>query len=212
MINCVKESELAKIASQSLRNCHAMNVDSVLFEAEPPRVRAFVAHMNHELHRNLGGTGLPLSVALHPHHCDLELTHIFGWIYNVSLSAFEPRFPNLGVQVALKPFRYQSPIGGKAGSFVAASELPSLHGKLVGEQIYNTLALPAQQLHTIHVSQGYSAAWFVHEGKEDPNYSGLCYSNDDLTKFDFRPYYRPMSVSQLRDLLAIMRVEIQKGV
>lgn len=74
----VKHKDLERIAQQSLVNCHAIGLDSVMFDNTPGvRVRAFVTQENHTLYLN-DGKKYRLGLALHPHHCDLTMTHIGG--------------------------------------------------------------------------------------------------------------------------------------
>lgn len=216
------------IAARSLRNCHCPGVDSILFNDKPEqRVRVFVAQENHQLWRNQFPFQHKMAVGLHPHHCNVELRPIFGEIWNVvrrpggapvrldCFSYLSPIAQNEGHPATPKRGQFKRVYSGAhfclmmdqiAGAQVkavpvrngslderAASEFPPL--------LVNT-AMPAQAIHTIYVPRGQRAAWFVYEGREDKEYQALCWSNDDLEKFDFATINHPMTVAYLETLLA----------
>lgn len=98
----IQENTLPEIAQQSLRNCHAMGLDSVMFDNTPgARFRAFIAHPWHEMYHNWNGG--KLSVAVHQHHCDVELLPIFGSVWN--MRPLERR-----TDYVFSPFTYTSQI------------------------------------------------------------------------------------------------------
>jgi hypothetical protein len=108
------QHNLPTILQKSLINCHARGVDSILLDDTPGRrTRVFVARNTHELWKNIpfgidlnlkaGSDFIPdswneeadyaenkdsnkpqLSVAIHPHHCDIELRIIKGMIVNIN--------------------------------------------------------------------------------------------------------------------------------
>lgn len=196
------------IAERSLRNCHCPGVDSILFNDKPEqRVRVFIAQENHQLWRNEFPFKERMSIGLHPHHCNVELRPIFGTIWNVV------RRPG-GAPVRLDCYRYESPIRPtgtpaikRAGSFkkiytgahfcICMEQLADARD--VGRQIRT--AMPAQAIHTIYVPKGERAAWFVFESREDKEYQPLCWSINDLEKFDFDLVNHSMSVKYLEGLL-----------
>jgi hypothetical protein len=221
------------IAARSLRNCHCVGLDSIMFNDKPEqRVRVFVAQEGHQLWRNEFPFRHKMAVGLHPHHCNVELRPIFGTIWNVV------RRPG-GAPVQLDCFTYISPIKQEPPSSVPvtagvrevakgmgsrriAAAVPAppqmgsfkrvyrgAHFLLMMEQLSGPplapmsirTAMPAQAIHTIYVPKGERAAWFVFEGKEDREYQPMCWSNDDLEKFDFDTINQPMSVPYLETLL-----------
>ena len=73
--------------------------------------------------------------------------------------------------------------------------------RLTETPLKRRMTLPAIQVHSVLVPRGKTAAWWVYEGAEDPNYDGMCWSDDDLSNFDFAPLYKPMSVDYLKGVL-----------
>jgi hypothetical protein len=199
----VNEDDIEAIAAKSIINCHALGVDSILFADTPSaRVRAFIANPYHTLWRNYGSHGHSLSVALHPHHCDVVLKRIFGTIWNIKpVGAIAGR--------RFSAHKYVSPITTGHGSFVRADPGDDILGRLTyTEMNHQSISMKASEEHTIYVPHGSSAAWWVCEGDDDPNYNGLCYSDDDLERFDFAPLYKPMSVDYLRGLLGQLGIQV----
>lgn len=198
----VGEEDLDAIAAKSFRNCHAIGVDSILFDDTPgDRLRAFVANKEHTLYANCRRTEGPLSVALHPHHCDVKLIPIFGEIYNVT-----PKRTTGGRKFS--GYRYQSKVTSGVGKFVRIDDVMMV--ALEAERLRKPLAMSASRVHTIFIPRGQTAAWYVREGQEDQHYSGLCWSDDDLEKFDFGPFYRPMDRQYLVKTLKAMGVKIDR--
>jgi hypothetical protein len=198
----VPQSKLEWIASKSFINCHAIGVNSVLFDDTPgARVRAFVATRGHELWRNKPASLQPLSVAIHTHHCDVELVPVSGQIFNMSPVPFlkGPRY---------RPYKYNSPIKGQPGWFAELPELFDYRARLLPERLNGPKKMKAYEQHTVYVRRDEEASWFVLEGAEDPEYHGICWSDDDLTKFDFSLYYKPMTVLQVVSALHQLNVRI----
>src|SRR5688500_12968780 len=108
----VAKDKLEWMASKSLRDCHAVGVDSIVFQVEPT-VRAFFCNENHNFWRNVPGE--KLSIAIHPHHCDITLVPIFGTMYNVVAIA-------AGVTGEYRAFKFESPIKNESGRFVDLQE------------------------------------------------------------------------------------------
>lgn len=182
-----------QLAAKSIVNCHAMGVDSVVL-AGPNMTRAFVAHKDHELWRNLPGENI-MSVGYHAHHCNVRLVPIYGSVFNLSVMRSELRVSPKG---RYREFMYQSPIRGKKGEFVSTGLRyefsPWIH------RMSKPVEMQAKEVHTIYVPRGEEAAWYVFEGDEDPIYTPLTWSNADLEKFDFAPLYQPMTVERYRAL------------
>lgn len=182
-----------ELAAKSIVNCHAMGVDSVVL-AGPNMTRAFVAHKNHELWRNLPGDNI-MSVGYHAHHCDVRLEPIYGCVYNLSVARSEIRMSAKG---RYREFMYRSPITGGKGEFVSTGKRyefsPWIH------RLSKAVEMKACEVHTIYVPRGEEAAWYVFERDEDPLYTPLTWSNADLEKFNFAPLYQPMTVERYRAL------------
>lgn len=199
----IEEEKLEWIASKSLIDCHVEGVDSIMFDDTPgKRVRVFIANENHQLWRNHPDTPDDLSAALHPHHCELILSPIFGEIGNV---IGHPYVDGAKEGHTFRAWIYQSQISTGVGVFVDGGFFKAL--TLCVLDLTEPLLMPASVIHTIYVPRGTSAAWFVYEGEDDPLYKPLAYSNSDLDKLDFSRLYKPMSVEYLRRKLDELPVE-----
>jgi hypothetical protein len=201
---------LDEMASKSLRNCHARGVDSILFDDTPgARIRLFVAHRNHELWKNspMAQGNNEMSVGYHPHHCDLTLHVVQGVIANITATKHVMSFGRVNVNRYL----YKSQIANGECRFELEQEKALLYvdGMRVLTLADSTLFMPAQQIHTIAVDSNCPAAWFVYEGKEDPEYKPICYSNQDLTRFNAEGMYQPMDASYMCELLRSVFGDLQ---
>lgn len=188
------------VLEKSLINVHCMGMDSLVIKDAPNMVRMFIARHDHQLYRNaVKPSFVPLSVCLHKHHCDVTLMPIFGEIWNVTPSedGDETRL--------VKPYQYRSAIAHGAGQFVALDST-SIPIKLDMYMIKRPLFLHADQLHTIYVPCGKPAAWWIWEGKEDPNYNSIAYSDAKLEEFSFDEMNQPMTEKQLKQDLELIGV------
>lgn len=187
---------LENIAANSLVNCHVKGLDSIVLDTTPGKhLRAFVATATHELWRNAIPITEKLSVAVHPHHCDITLVPAFGRVYNVVQDV-------RGEGTRLRKFYYKSQIKNGAGSFEDADEYRFLHLKPL--KLQKGWPMPAAQLHSIYVPKGETAAWFVYEHAEDKAYQPVCFSNDDLQLMDFSELYQPMSIKRAEEILPLI--------
>lgn len=198
----VKESELEGIAAKSLRNCHAFGLDSVMFDDTPgKRVRAFVARRNHELWMNLGHS---LSLAWHPHHCDLTMFPIFGDTFNVT------PFRVLRDGEDYAAYTYRSQILNGVGGFVKAKR-PMLRCIPVVTHLQSKLYMRSYDIHTVYVPKCEESGWYIFEHREDSLYESVAWSNTNLSSFDFSRLYKPMTVARLRENLMKLKITIEEG-
>lgn len=198
----IHRRDIEELASKSLVNCHTVGVDSVMLrDVNEDRLRAFVAHDNHDLWKNYS-LGERLSIAMHSHHCDVTLIPIFGSTFNVE---FRHKFLHGD---CLSAYKYESQING-TGKFTHLKD-QEIFVETFAYFLGSKEKMNAKKMHTVYVPRDKASAWFVHEGKEDPSYNSMCYSNSDLTKFDFEPLYKPMSVDRFKLLLETLRVEVVK--
>lgn len=199
----IYEKEIPVIAKNSLVDCHVRGMDSVIFDNTPGRrIRTFCLRPEHEMWTNLG-LNCPLSLSIHPHHCDLELRPVFGESYNV--------IPTRGYPGHRKytAWRYESAITGTGtGSFTALPESHSMSVALVPHELRRPWRMHAKELHTFYVPRGKEAAWTVYEGKEDETYDSTCWSDADLSLFDSSVLYQPMSEEYLKKILHRLKVNI----
>lgn len=189
------------MVERSLINSHCVGMDSIVFTAAPRMLRVFIARREHELWRN-GSQGMrglqAMSVAFHPHHCDVTLIPIFGKVYNIT-----PGIGDVGLG-SLQAFHYQSPIGAHEGKFVPVQRVAPRFAR--ASTLRFPTYMPASQLHTVYVPKGEAAAWWVFEGAEDEQYDGVVYSNAALETFDFSTINLPMTHERLREDLAMIGV------
>jgi len=200
LLRCNSEQILAK----SLKHCHCKNLHSIMLLEHPgATIRMFVAEPGHELWKNdffnlTSGRRTNQSLAFHPHHCDLTLGVFHGWINNLTAE----QGPGL-LEFQCDRFIYNSQITkGKIGFTKETREI--LNMKKIGRVIFEgeSLFMPASQIHSVYVGKGEWAAWFALEGREDPNYQPVCWSNDDLENADFAGLYEPMTQEFLNYLLS----------
>lgn len=185
------------IKELSLKNCHAMGVDSLVLSDRPNMVRIFYAHGEHELYRNLPivSSRESFSVGLHEHHCDIQMIPLFGKVFNIFAdSTFWRDGSGPVVPVKLDPFRYTSGIntGDNTSRFQKVETIDSRRFDLYKQKLDKPLNLKANVQHTVFIPQFESAAWMIVEGEENPLYSPITWSNADLENFDSTNLYLPM--------------------
>lgn len=190
------------VASKSYLNCHVRGVHSLMLIDHPgQRVRMFVATPEHEMWRNTPRyAGVTMSLGYHAHHCNLTIHAARGIVANVTP---KPGWYQVGNARGLGSYRYKSKIlDESAGSFERL--LPAKIVEGVANIMYqgDTVFMTAQELHTVWVPKHQPAAWFVYEGKEDPAYDPITYSDEDLTKFDFTGMYVRPTVEQVKQLVS----------
>lgn len=184
---------LTEIAAKSLLDCHVRGLHSImLLDSPEQRVRLFVATERHELYKN-SSTSLG-SLAAHAHHCNLTLHCVRGMFKQIEY------YQNL--RGSFKAYRYQSALLTGVGGFKrehdgAAVSLNRAYWVRAGESI----RLPASLVHSVYVPAHTPAAWLVYEGKEDPSYASLSYSDQDLEQAKFQGLYGKMTEAQVISLL-----------
>lgn len=179
----------------ALVNCHVRGLTSIVLHDEPEnRVRLFIADGHHQLWRSDLPAAGPMSLAVHPHHCDVRFVGLLGNVENL-VCATTPNPTGDWTE-----FEYRSAITQGTGSFTrTGNERADMH-LLKRERMADCPTLRANQLHTVFVSRGFPAAWLVIEGREDPKYSGLCWSNTEpVIDGDF---YQPLDNVQAANCLA----------
>lgn len=188
------------VLDNGLKNCHAFGLHSLVLEKKTngDLRRIFIARDWHELWQNefdrfAKYPKFDLSVAIHPHHCGVELAVVEGSIMNYECVE--------GKGFELAEFLYSSPITGKAGFFARKrrANLQITKETLVVQG--SAISLLPRQLHTVFVEKGATAAWVVNESGEDANYVPRCFSNADLEYFSFEGMYRPMSPKTLDSII-----------
>lgn len=200
LIKHLLTSNLKKIADQSLINCHAVGLHSImLIDSPEQRVRLFVNPIGGTLWRNSNAAfkeGIKMSIGFHPHHSDITLYCIQGTLVNMNVR------PDINGNIKVNQFRYNSEItNGKIGfelieegcrlSMTTVTPLHAGHSRYLGAETY----------HTVFAKDSEQTAWFVFEGKANPSYQPITYSNADLVMANFSELYKPMPVKMVLDLL-----------
>lgn len=186
---------LPLLAAQSLSDCHVRGLHSVMFVNTPEqRIRLFVATRYHELHLNT--TNTLRTLAAHPHHCNITLECVKGDLFNYT---YEP-----DAEGKYKPFQYESGILNEEGKFTRAPEaMPVRFLRSACVREGERLVLPAQTIHSVHVNKDKVTAWFVYEGREDPNYTSLSYSDQPLQRTVFGGLYGKMTEEHVLQTLEL---------
>lgn len=172
---------------RSFENCHVRGVDSIVLAENVDTgelVRVFWANPGHELYHNHDIESPDLRVALHPHHCDIRITPIFGDLMNIVVTP--------GFDMFVNTWEYVSGIANSRGYFRQLPEQEGF-GSIHRDVLTSPCDMTHDQVHTVFVPKGQTAAWLVEEGPTNGRANPrLCYSNSDLTKFKFGDHYTPL--------------------
>ncbi len=202
-----------EVLDKSLINCHVKGLHSIMLSNVKGKIiRMFITDRNHELYHNdpldvgeFGQLKDKLSVAFHPHHCNLTLQAIKGSFIN-----WEVEEKAVGDLVTNK-YLYKSGIIEAESSFeyknIASLATKSIN--LIKTGSYRDYVyLNSDQIHTVFVDKGRVSAWLVYEGKEDENYIPYCYSNVDLTKNDSSELYQKPTEKELKAILKSIQIRL----
>lgn len=200
LIKHLLKENLKEIVNNSLLNCHCIGLHSILFTN---KIRLFIADVNHELWKNDKFFN-DLSVAIHPHHCNITLECVYGMVRNYT---FNIGFIDSEIIVLVDKWQYCSKITDGAIGFSNIGrdwirETPVINNINRGNSLY----LSSNDFHTVWVQKGQKCAWFVYEGEENPDYSSICYSNTDLNKFDSSQLYQKATKSEIIRLLKLVNL------
>ncbi len=193
---------LEQIVKRSYRNCHAQGLHSIVFDEDSNGFlkRMFYTDKNHVLFNNHHVLDKDLTIALHSHHCDIGITVIKGEIWNITAEIEqEPTFSNID------GWLYESAIKNEKGSFrkMYPHTIMNVKKQKLSQYSNPLCAMKASEYHTVYVESGMEAAWIIHEGIRDPNYDSMCFSNNDLTKFNFRDHYLPITLKEVETMLKL---------
>jgi len=192
---------LGTLVTNSIINCHAVGLDSIMLKPSPNMLRIFVVRENHTLWRNNPDTDEPWSIGLHPHHCDITMVPIHGRITNIVLGTTGP-------QKKLHQFEYRTGIVNRVGAFKSAKQSgfgyvnKDVRVVLKHEPLRFPQFMAAKQMHSVYVPKGQRAAWLICEGREWPEYQPVTLSNHRLDK-DYsavaEDLYKPMTMARLTE-------------
>lgn len=182
----------SQLAANSITGMHHKHADSVLLQSFP-MIRMF--------YKRQGVVIGPDEIAIHSHHCDITIVPIMGTLLNVAAS----RGPIYAE--TYNCWRYSSKIRDGRGGFERLQQVESL--ATTTEVVKAPLYMPSFRLHTVACMVP-ETAWIVCEGEQDdPSYSPVTYSNNDLSKWSSEGLYGAMTEEQYRYIVnrAIMAVE-----
>ncbi len=201
MIQHLLDNNKQEILSRSIMHCHLKGLHSIMLLESPGKtIRLYVVDDPTSISKNTHDhllAGHPLTLAFHPHHCNLTLICIAGEIQNWCIQSWNPSFGDHVLY--LHSWKYQSQIltgemgFTKMGEVSMASRIPQ--DLTPGQAVF----MDAKEIHT--VSCAVPSAWIVMEGQEDPTYESVCYSNNDIVVD--QDLYQPMSEEDLMRLLVI---------
>lgn len=194
---------LQEILKNSLINCHAVGLDSIVLKPAPNMVRVFITRENHSLWRNNPDTGTLFSIGIHPHHCDVTMVPLTGGIANIVLGSGSPTHK-------LHQFEYHSGITDRVGAQAKASGSGFMYtGKdvrvcLKHQPLRYPTTLMAKEMHSVYVPKGKRAAWLICEGREWPDYQPVTLSNyrldEDYSAVE-ESLYKPMTQARLLEYM-----------
>lgn len=170
----------------ALMDCHVKGLLSIMLQDEPGnRIRMFYATDEHQLWQRARADNAEMTLAVHPHHCDITLIKVFGEVWNDTFQVEENRAGKF------HKCRYSSHINeGKGGLEDTGRRFIATDYQHRQINQYGT-RMDAKQLHSIYVPRGTEAAWLVIEGIEDETYDSVCYTTNP--HFDSAGMYRPIT-------------------
>jgi hypothetical protein len=136
---------------------------------------------------------------------------ILGDVWNIVPMPLVPGVPVMPEHMCTRmmgSWKYQSPIlsPDRKGHFTSIDmrPLPITVGQYKLDQ---PTYMQADRMHSVFVPKGQTAAWFIWEGEENAKHNPICYSDTDLTDFDFSQLDLPMTADRLREDLEIIGVK-----
>lgn len=171
----------------SLINCHVRGLHSLVLDPAPRMRRIFFATPDHEM-------AGPDDLALHSHHCDVELRPLYGGEHVIHWRPAD--VPSTVTAAIYTGFLYSSVITGKVGRFEVTGEPRGF--SLLWSRLVEPAKLRARDIHTVSVELHQRAAWVVVEGAEDQAYDPTCWSRRDLSRWTPEGLYQPMTEEFLK--------------
>lgn len=179
--------------TNALAHCHSRNLHSIMLHDEPGnRIRMFYADTGHQLYHNYVNESDTLNLAVHPHHCDLQFVNLFGYAQNHRFEAHE------NPEGWYELHDYVSGIQESKGALLPTGRKFDLTYTR-NEAMSGNPFMYAHELHTIYNHPNRKAAWLVIEGREDPAYKPICYTDDRDINLD--GLYQTMDNRQIIQVL-----------
>lgn len=201
------------LIEKSLLNCHVPGLHSFVLKenSDGTLVRMFVASSNHELHKNHCGHCKriwdPLSVGIHPHHVDISIYPIYGFVWNVEFQVKKNKGVNQN-DFLLDAYKWDSVILNGRGGFKWAGEKKlqlTEHRLMTWHRKYH---MKSNELHTVYVTKGQPAAWIIEETPASAGYDAITYSNVDLTRWTSEGLYQKPTVEQIQEVFKEIEIDL----
>lgn len=194
------------IVSNSITNCHVRGLHSImLLDVPEKRIRLYYLEPGSEI-SNLDPIDIvngdkPLNLAFHPHHCELGLKMVKGKLINWTIQETD----RVGGSYFNK-YEYRSQITHGEIEFKLIQKyvkVTTLDFNYMSSDSNSYIFMDANKIHTVFTQdQKEPVAWLVFEGKEDPNYQSVCYSNKPLDNNEKDPVlYLPMFENEVLRIL-----------
>lgn len=189
LIQHLIQNNMDEIVSKSLLNCHLIGLHSIMLLESPQKtIRLYFADYNHDMWKNYDGyPKTNMSLAFHPHHCNLTLHCILGRIWQWRI---KEEIALEGCEQYIDKYIYKSQINTGKGGFELSSktQIKTVSTKWVYKDDFDMMN--AREIHTVAVENGQLAAWLVYEGMEDEGYNSVAYSWRDLSNFNTDGLYQ----------------------
>jgi hypothetical protein len=207
-------SDNPALMEKSLLNCHTKGLHSIILNQRRDGLltRMFVTTEDHDLWKNHCGMMTkewhPLSVAIHPHHVDIEIYPIWGLLWNVEFKVKKNKGANPN-DCLLDAFKWQSEIlSGRGGFKWSGEKILQLqeHRSMMWRRKYT---MKSNDLHTVYVTRGQVAAWIIQEYPATSGYDGITYSNVDLTKWTSEGLYQKPTKEQIIDIFKEIEIDFK---
>lgn len=201
MKNLIKhliENNIDEIVSKSIYNCHVKGLHSImLLECPEKTIRLYVCSPSSDMAKNYPERiNEGMSLAFHPHHCNLTLHCVKGNFLNWEVEERQD-YDSL----CLDKYVYHSHIkeGEMSFEFISKGYLKTKEFRRVYEG--QSVMMKANEIHSVACPIGEYTAWLVYEGKEDANYTSYCWTNSDPNTIDKSILYQKMTKEQIKYLL-----------
>jgi len=162
---------------RNLLNCHVKGLHSfpISFENGLYR-RIFYADTDHKLYSRVE------DIAIHPHHCDIKITVLDGYLQNLVWELTEDDEPT-GYQ--FNSYKWNSHINTGNGGFeyLGRQYLKFSHIDHLmpdSKHLINSVTLKSCELHTVYLQKGNKCVWLIEEEIPSCEYFPINYSRRDL--------------------------------
>lgn len=182
------QTSASNIIKNSFTDCHIPNVSCIEFTN---KCRLFFAHDNHNLHYNIDFNNL--SLPIHAHYVDtLCLSRVFGRATNIKFKEFQSNTERDGIKFNKYLYTEKGELEAKGIVYLKHESM-----KLISE--FELMSF--SELHTIHVPENTEAAWFVFEGKTNPDFKFNIYSTKPSHLITKEKLYNPIAFGTVEDIL-----------